>query len=80
MDVIGQRPAALDVLQGAGHRVRADSWARSHAGREVREFKTTVGGLLALHDWLVAHGVTQVAMEATASCRVGQRVCRPLRK
>ena len=33
--------------------------------QEVREFKTTVGGLLVLHDWLKAHGVTQVAMEAT---------------
>ena len=37
---------------------------RSRA-QEVREFKTTVGGLLVLHDWLTAHGVTQVAVEAT---------------
>ena len=28
-------------------------------------FKTTVRGLLALRDWLKAHRVTQVAMEAT---------------
>jgi len=33
--------------------------------QEVRQFKTTVGGLLVLHDWLKAHGVTHVAMEAT---------------
>ena len=32
---------------------------------EVTEFKTTVTGLLALRDWLAAHGVTYVAMEAT---------------
>ena len=33
--------------------------------QEVREFKTTVRGLLALADWLKQHGVTVVAMEAT---------------
>jgi transposase len=33
--------------------------------QEVAEFKTTVAGLLSLRDWLAAHGVTQVAMEAT---------------
>ena len=33
--------------------------------QEVREFKTTVRGLLGLADWLRAHGVTVVAMEAT---------------
>src|SRR5664280_1353308 len=31
----------------------------------VAEFSTTVRGLLALRDWLTAHGVTQVTMEAT---------------
>lgn len=36
-------------------------------GREphLAEFATTVRGLLALRDWLAAHGVTQVVMEAT---------------
>ena len=36
-------------------------------GREphLAEFATTVRGLLALRDWLAAHRVTQVAMEAT---------------
>ena len=33
--------------------------------QEVREFKTTVRGLLGLRDWLAEHGVTTVAMEAT---------------
>jgi hypothetical protein len=42
---------------------------RVPAGRERREevvqFQTTVRGLLTLRDWLQAHRVTQVAMEAT---------------
>ena len=65
MDVIVQRPAALDVHKEqvtACVRVPAPDGSRTE---EVREFKTTVGGLLVLHDWLRAHGVTQVAMEAT---------------
>ena len=33
--------------------------------QEVAEFETTVRGLLALRDWLKAHRVSQVAMEAT---------------
>jgi transposase len=33
--------------------------------QEVAEFQTTVRGLLALRDWLKAHRVRQVAMEAT---------------
>jgi transposase len=33
--------------------------------REVRTFKTTTTGLLALSEWLASHGCTQVAMEAT---------------
>ena len=65
MDVIVQRPAALDV-----HKEQVTACVRFPAPdgsrtQEVREFKTTVGGLLVLHDWLKAHGVTQVAMEAT---------------
>src|SRR5207244_9018280 len=40
---------------------------QAHGRREqhVAEFKTTVQGLLALRDWLMAHGATQVAMEAS---------------
>jgi len=65
MDVIVPRPAALDV-----HKEQVTACVRFPAAdgsraQEVREFKTTVGGLLVLHDWLKAHGVTQVAMEAT---------------
>jgi transposase len=65
LDVIVERPAALDV-----HKAQVTACVRLPAGRdgrvqEVAEFATTVRGLLTLHDWLSAHHVTQVAMEAT---------------
>lgn len=63
--MIVERPAALDV-----HKAQVTACVRLPAGRdgrvqEVAEFATTVRGLLTLHDWLSAHHVTQVAMEAT---------------
>jgi transposase len=66
MDVIVERPAALDV-----HKAQVTACVRVPGeGRERRsevgEFSTMVGGLLVLRDWLKAHGVTQVAMEATS--------------
>jgi transposase len=66
METIVERPAGLDV-----HKAQVTACVRVPAidgtGREqhVAEFATTVAGLLTLHDWLVAHGVTQVTMEAT---------------
>jgi transposase len=65
METIVERPAALDV-----HKAQVTGCVRVPAaagGREqhVAEFQTTVRGLLGLRDWLAAHGVTQVAMEAT---------------
>ena len=65
MDVIVERPAALDV-----HKEQVTACVRVPDGdgtrrSEVVEFSTMVGGLLTLRDWLKAHGVTQVAMEAT---------------
>lgn len=65
MDVIVERSAALDVHKEqvtACVRVPATDGTR---GEEVAQFRTTVRGLLTLHDWLKAHRVTQVAMEAT---------------
>jgi transposase len=65
METIFERVGALDVhkaqvtacvrIPGAGGRSEPD----------ILEFQTTVQGLMALHDWLSAHGVTHVAMEAT---------------
>lgn len=65
MDQVVERPAALDV-----HKEQVMACVRTPGvdGRrvqEVREFKTTVRGLLAMRDWLKSLGVTHVAMEAT---------------
>jgi transposase len=65
MEVIVERPAALDV-----HKAQVTACVRVPAEGGVREpqlaeFSTTVRGLLALRDWLVAHQVSQVVMEAT---------------
>jgi Transposase len=65
METVVERPGALDV-----HKEQVTACARVPAtdavGREqhVAEFATTVRGLLALRDWLVALEVTQVTMEA----------------
>lgn len=65
MEVIVERPAALDV-----HKVQVTACVRvpgedGERAEQVQEFKTTVRGLLVLRDWLKAHRVTQVTMEAT---------------
>jgi transposase len=65
MEKIVERPAALDVHKAsvmACVRVPAAGGGRDE---HVEQFPTTVRGLLTLADWLEAHGVTQVAMEAT---------------
>src|SRR5580700_4601961 len=65
METVVERPAALDV-----HKEQVTGCVRvpvEGGGREqhVAEFATTVRGLLGLRDWLAAHGVEQVTMEAT---------------
>src|SRR2546425_4560739 len=65
MEMIVERSAALDV-----HKAQVTACVRVPGpGRErvqeVVQFQTTVRGLLTLRDWLKAHRVTQVAMEAT---------------
>ncbi|MCA1700560.1 MAG: transposase [Actinobacteria bacterium] len=65
MDVIVERVGALDV-----HKAQVTACVRVPDGgggrrQELHEFKTTVRGLLVLRDWLKAHRVTQVTMEAT---------------
>ncbi len=64
-DQLHERVAGLDVHKAqvtAAVRVPGPDGARL---QEIAEFKSTVVGLLALRDWLAAHGVTYVAMEAT---------------
>jgi transposase len=64
METIFERVGALDV-----HKAHVTACVRvpGPAGRtaHLAEFSTTVQGLLALRDWLAAHAVTHVAMEAT---------------
>ena len=66
MDTIVERPAALDV-----HKAQITACVRwpvegvRRREEEVAQFQTTTHGLLALRDWLEAHGAAQVAMEAT---------------
>lgn len=64
MEVLYQHCAGLDVhkdtVVGC---VRISRDGKVH--REVRTFKTTTGGLLALSEWLAAHDCTQIVMEAT---------------
>ncbi len=65
MDVIVERCAALDV-----HKKTVMACVRGPDGQggrsqEVREFRTFTRDLGTLREWLVAQGVSEVAMEAT---------------
>jgi transposase len=64
VETVSERCAALDV-----HKASVTACLRVPEGerrrQEVETFSSMVGGLLGLRDWLAAHGVTQVAMEAT---------------
>ena len=65
METIFERVGALDV-----HKAQVTACVRvpgADGRREphLAEFSTTVAGLMALRDWLAAHRVTHVAMEAT---------------
>jgi len=65
METIVSHAGALDVHKAQVTAcVRLPGRGRERA-QEVAEFQTTVRGLLALRDWLQAHRVTQVALEAT---------------
>ncbi len=78
METIYERVGALDV-----HKAQVTACVRVPGpdGRrraDVVEFATTVQGLIALHDWLAAHGVSHVAMVATAC--TGKRSGTSLKK
>ena len=65
METIFDRVAGLDV-----HKARVTACVRVPAAggareQQVAEFASTVRGLVALRDWLEAHRVRHVAMEAT---------------
>jgi len=65
VETVFERVAGLDV-----HKAQVTVCVRVPAAdgtraQEVAEFSTTVRGLVGLRDWLEAHRVTDVAMEAT---------------
>jgi transposase len=67
MEVIVERAAGLDI-----HKKSITACVRtpgSEGGRveQARTFSAFLGGLEALRAWLLEHGVTHVAMEATSS-------------
>jgi transposase len=65
MDVIVERQSALDVHKAQVTGCVRIPGAAGERVEHVEQFQTTVRGLLVLRDWLKAHGVTHVVMEAT---------------
>ena len=65
METIVERPGALDVHKESVTACVRVPGSDGKRVEHVETFSTTVRGLLTLHDWLAAHAVTQVAMEAT---------------
>jgi transposase len=65
METIVERPAALDVHKAQVTACVRVPDERGQREQHVAEFATTVRGLLGLRDWLAAHRVQQVVMEAT---------------
>src|SRR3954447_11998964 len=71
METIVERPAALDVHKASVMACARVPGADGRREEHVAEFASTVQGLLTLADWLDAHAVTQVAMEATGVLEAG---------
>jgi transposase len=65
VELIVERPAALDVHKAQVTACVRVPDERGQREERVAEFQTTVRGLLGLRDWLAAHRVEQVVMEAT---------------
>jgi transposase len=65
VDVIVKRCAGLDVHKDTVMAAVRTPDGRGGRGQVVREFRTYTADLVVLRDWLVAEGVTDVAMEAT---------------
>jgi transposase len=65
MDIIYQRVAGLDLHQKSVVAAIRCINSEGKQETELRTFGTMTRNLLELSDWLAAHGVTHVAMEAT---------------
>jgi transposase len=65
MDRIVDRCAGLDVHKDSVTACVRVPGAHGNRHQEIQTFGTTTRSLLALRDWLAAHGVTVVGMEST---------------
>ncbi len=65
MERVVERCAGLDVHKDTVAACVRVPGPRQRRAQEIKTFGTTAGDLLALRDWLEAHGVTHVAMEST---------------
>jgi transposase len=66
MDVVHERCAGLDVHKATVvASVRVPGSQRGERRNETKTFATTTYGLGQLREWLVAHGVSHVALEST---------------
>jgi transposase len=65
METIFERVGALDVHKAQVTACVRVPGAGGRRGQHLAEFATTVQGLIGLRDWLAAHRITRVAMEAT---------------
>ncbi len=65
MEILYERCCGLDVHKKLVVACLITPDATGHRTKQVRTFRTVVADLLALRDWLVAAGCTQIAMEST---------------
>ncbi len=69
MERVIERGAGLDVHKKAVAECLRVLGSHGERIQQVRTFRTTAAELLALRDWLEAHGVTHVALERTGVYR-----------
>ena len=65
MEVMYKRCAGLDVHKKVVVVTIIVLGENGRMAKETRSFETTTNSLLALSDWLMANGVSHVAMEST---------------
>ena len=72
MEVVHVWCAGLDVHKATVvASVRVPGPRRGERRSEIKTFATTARGLTELAQWLIGHGVTDVAMESTSGLATG---------
>jgi transposase len=69
MESVYQRCCGLDIHKKTVVACRLGPGSGSGPEKEIKTFGTMTEDLLELSDWLLAHGVSQVAMESTGVVR-----------